>query len=154
MYNGNGNNYGTGGPRRGSGIPPLYMYIGVGLLALLGIWLVVSFFRAGIEGYFTLAVGLLLVLGNLRDLIATPFQGRNNVSLMNTLLGGSLVFFFLGKGQFVPLGLLWYVPAVLLLLIAAPLMLGRAAVYTAYLGTARRAIGTVRQAVSNRIRTY
>ena len=36
MYNGNGNSYGSGTPRRGAGIPPLYIYIGVGILALLG----------------------------------------------------------------------------------------------------------------------
>jgi len=154
MYNGNSNSYGTGGPRRGSGIPPLYMYIGVGLLVLLGIWLLLSFFRAGIDGYFALITGVLLVLGNLRDLIANPYPNRSNVSLLNTLLGGGLIFFFLGKGGFPPLGSIWYVVALVLMLIAAPLMLGRAAVYTAYLGTARKAIGTVRQAVSNRIRTY
>jgi len=130
------------------------MYIGVGLLVLLGIWLLLSFFRAGIDAYFALITGILLVLGNLRDLIANPYPNRSNVSLLNTLLGGGLIFFFLGKGGFPPLGPIWYVAALVLMLIAAPLMLGRAAVYTAYLGTARRAIGTVRQAVSNRIRTY
>src|SRR5262245_40777347 len=104
MYNGNSNSYGTGGPRRGSGIPPLYIYIGVGLLVLLGIWLLLSFFRAGIDAYFALITGILLVLGNLRDLIANPYPNRSNVSLLNTLLGGGLIFFFLGKGGFPPLG--------------------------------------------------
>ncbi|MDQ2997669.1 MAG: hypothetical protein M3R61_11505, partial [Chloroflexota bacterium] len=73
MYNGNGNSYGSGPSRRGAGIPPLYLYIGVGILVLLGIWLLMSFFRAGIDGYFALAAGVLLVLGNLRDLIANPY---------------------------------------------------------------------------------
>ena len=154
MYNGNGNSYGSGSPRRGAGIPPLYLYIGVGILVLLGIWLLLSFFRAGIDAYFALGVGVLLVLGNLRDLIATPFGGRGQVSLMNTLLGASLVFFFLGKGGFPPLGGIWYVPAIALALIAAPLMLGRAVVYTAYVNSARKAIGTVRSAVGGRIKTY
>src|SRR6266498_2494095 len=154
MYNGNGNSYGSGSPRRGAGIPPLYLYIGVGILVLLGIWLLLSFFRAGIDAYFALAVGILLVLGNLRDLIANPFPQRGNVSLMNTLLGGSLVFFFLGKGGFPPLGWIWYVPALVLTLIAAPLMLGRAVVYTAYVNSARKAIGTVKNAVGSRIKTY
>src|SRR5215210_4467710 len=147
MYNGNSNSYGSGPPRRGAGIPPLYVYIGVGILVLLGIWMLLSFFRAGIDGYFALVAGILLVLGNLRDLIANPYPQRSNVSLLNTLIGGGLIFFFLGKGGFPPLGGVWYVPALLLMLIAAPLMLGRAAVYTAYVGAARKAIGTVRSAV-------
>jgi hypothetical protein len=151
MYNNNGNSYGGGSYRRGSGIPPVYLYIGIGILLLLGIWLLMGFLRAGIDAYFALVVGILLVLGNLRDLIASPFQGRSQVSLMNTLLGASLVFFFLGRG---PLGLIGYVPAIVLTLIAAPLMLGRAVVYTAYVNTARKAIGTVKSAVGSRIRTY
>jgi hypothetical protein len=154
MDNGNSNSYGNGPYRRGWGIPPLYLYIGIGILALLGIWLLLSFFRAGIDGYFALAAGILLVLGNLRDLIANPYAQRGNVSLLNTLIGGGLIFFFLGKGNFPPLGAIWYVPAVILMLIAAPLMLGRAAVYTAYVGAARKAIGTVRQVVGGRIKTY
>src|SRR6478735_7171226 len=122
MYNGNGNSYGSGTPRRGAGIPPLYIYIGVGILALLGIWLLLSFFRAGIDGYFALLAGVLLVLGNLRDLIANPYAQRGNVSLLNTLIGGGLIFFFLGKGNFPPIGGIWYVPAIILMLIAAPPM--------------------------------
>lgn len=153
MYNGNGNRYNSGGSWR-AGIPPLYQYIGIGVLVLLGIWLLSSFLSAGMEGYFALAAGVLLVLGNLRDLIATPYPQRNNVSLMNTLIGGGLITFFLGKGGFPPIGGLWYVAALALLLVAAPLMLGRATVYTAYLGTARNVIGGVRRAVSDKIRTY
>ena len=153
MYNGNGNSYGNGSSRRG-GIPSTYLYIGIGILVLLGIWLLLSFFRVGIDGYFALAAGVLLVLGNLRDLIANPYAQRGNVSLLNTLIGGGLIFFFLGKGNFPPLGAIWYVPALILMLIAAPLMLGRAAVYTAYVGAARKAIGTVRSAVGSRIKTY
>ncbi len=151
MYNNNGNSYGGGPYRRGSGIPPIYLYIGIGILLLLGIWLLMGFLRAGIDAYFALVVGILLVLGNLRDLIANSYQGRGQVSLMNTLLGASLVFFFLGRG---PLGLMGYVPAIILTLIAAPLMLGRAVVYTAYVNTARKAIGTVKSAVGSRIKTY
>jgi hypothetical protein len=154
MYNGSGNSYGSGPYRRRSGIPPVYLYIGIGALILLGIWLLAGFFRASLESYFALAVGVLLVLGNLRDLIANPMPGRSNVSLMNTLLGGGLIFYWLGNGGFPPLGGIWFVPAVLMLLIAAPLMLGRAAVYTAYVGAARKAIGTVRSAVGSRIKTY
>src|SRR5262245_31831190 len=42
MYNGNGNRY--SGTR---GIRPLYLYIGIGALVLLGIWLIMSLLRPG-----------------------------------------------------------------------------------------------------------
>jgi hypothetical protein len=154
MYNGNGNKYSNGTTGRVSALPPLYLYIGIGVLVLFGIWLLSSFFRAGIEGYFTLIAGILLVLGNLRDLIANPYAQRSNIALLNTLIGGGLIFYFLGRGGFPPLGWIWYVPAVLLLLGAAPLMIGRASVYGVYLGAARNVVGGIRRAVGSRPRTY
>ena len=154
MYNGNGNKYGSGVSGRVSALPPVYLYIGIGILVLLGIWLLLSFFRAGIEGYFTLVAGILLVLGNLRDLIANPYAQRSNIALLNTLIGGGLIFYFLGRGGFPPLGVFWYVLAVLMLLIASPLMIGRASVYGVYLGAARNVVGGIRRAVGSRPRTY
>lgn len=150
MYNGNGNKYSTKTPGRGLGIPPLYLYIGIAIVALLVIWLVSGFFRAGIEGYFALAAGILLVLGNLRDLIVNPFPARSNTALLNTMIGAGLIFFWFGRG----FGWLWYIPAAALVLAAAPLMIGRASVYGTYLGTARNIVGGVRRAVGNRTRTY
>lgn len=150
MYNGNGNAYGSGSPRHGLNIPPLYLYIGIGVLVLLGLWLVSGFLRPGIEGYFALAAGILLVLGNLRDLIANPYPQRSNTALLNTMIGGGLIFFWLGKG----FGMLWFIPAVLLLLIAAPLMIGRASVYGVYVQAARNVAGNVRRVFHGITRTY
>lgn len=153
MYNGyNGNEPKFRNVGRGS-IPPLYLYIGIGVLVLLGLWLVSGFLRASIESYFALVTGVLLVLGNLRDVILNPYQQRSNVPLVNSLLGGGLIFYFLGNGGFPPLGALWYVAAVLMVVLAAPLMIGRAAVYTAYLETARNVGNGVRQAVTTLIQT-
>ena len=154
MYNGNGNQYTTKGPGRGLGIPPVYLYVGVAILVLLGIWLLAGFFRAKIDAYFALVTGILLVLGNLRDLIANPYPLRSSTALLNTLLGGGLIFFFLGNGAFPPLGPIWYVVAVALLLVAAPLMIGRASVYATYIGTARNFVGGIRRVVGNLTRTY
>ncbi len=149
MYNGyNGNNNGPKFRNVGRGnIPPLYLYIGIGALVVLGLWLISGFLRASIESYFALVTGILLVLGNLRDVIINPYQQRSNVPLINTFLGGGLIFYFLGNGGFPPLGGLWFIPAVLMIVLAAPLMLGRAQVYTAYLDTARNVGNGVRQAV-------
>ena len=150
MYNGNGNKYSTRTSGRGLGIPPLYLYIGVAILVLFGIWMVSGFFRAGIEGYFALAAGILLVLGNLRDLIANPYPLRSSTALLNTMIGAGLIFFWLGRG----FGWIWYVPALALVLSAAPLMIGRASVYGVYVGAARNIVGGVWRAVGNRTRTY
>ena len=117
---------------------------------LFGLWLVSGFFRAGIEGYFALAAGILLVLGNLRDLIANPYPQRSNTALLNTMIGAGLIFYWFGRG----FGLIWYVPAVLLVLGAAPLMIGRASVYGVYLGTARNIVGGVRKVVGGWTRPY
>lgn len=155
MYNGNGNSnrssYRSSGGR--PGIPPVYLYIGIGIIALLVLWLVSGFFRASIDAYFSLVTGILLVLGNLRDLIANPYAQRSNIALLNTMLGGGLIFFFLGQGAFPPLGPLWYAPAALLMVIGAPLMIGRASVYTVYLGAARNVAGGVRRVIGSLIRT-
>lgn len=150
MYNGNGNNYGTGTPRRGLGISPVYLYIGIALLVLLGIWMISGFFRAGVEGYFALAAGILLVLGNLRDLIANPYPLRSSTALLNTMIGAGLIFFWLGRG----FGWIWYIPSVALVLAAAPLMLGRATVYAGYIGAARNVVGGAWRIIGNRTRTY
>lgn len=147
MHNGNGNSYRYGGP--GRGIPPIYLYIGIAVLVFFGIWLLSGFFRASIEAYFALVTGILLMLGNLRDLLFNAYPQRSNVALLNTLLGGGLIFYFLGNGGFPPLGTIWYVPAVLLLLIAAPLMIGRASVYGMYINTARSLYDGARRVVGS-----
>ncbi len=154
MYNDNGNKYTVQTPGRARGIPPLYLYIGLALLVLLGIWLLAGFFRASIESYFALASGIVLVLGNLRDLIVNPYPARSNTALLNTLIGGGLIFYFLGNGGFPPFGVLWYALALVLLLVAAPLMIGRASVYGAYLGVARNFVGGVRRFVGGWTRTF
>jgi hypothetical protein len=133
----------------GRNIPPLYLYIGIGLIALVAIWFVSSFFRAGIEGYFTLAAGILLILGNLRELIANPYPSRTNMALLNTMIGGGLVTYFLGRGGFPPFGGAWYVAAIALLVLAAPLMIGNTAVYSRYIGVARDGVDRARRAVGS-----
>lgn len=144
MYNGNGYKSRTT-TVAGRSIPTLYLYIGIGALVLLGIWLLSSVFKPGIDGYFALITGVLLVLGNLRDLIANPYAQRSNIALLNTMLGGGLIFFWLGKGAFPPIGALWYIPAVLLMLLAAPLMIGRASVYARYLQVANTMVSSVKR---------
>lgn len=140
--NGNGyrNNSGSFG-----GIPPLYIYIGIGIAAIIIVSIIGGLLSAGVQAYFAVAAGILLVLANLRDLLSGSNSGA---ALMNTMIGAALIFFFLGSA----FGWVWYIPALLLLVAAAPLGLRRADVYTVYLDAARSMATNVRRAVGGRTR--
>ncbi|HWQ12208.1 MAG TPA: hypothetical protein VNL77_05375 [Roseiflexaceae bacterium] len=145
MYNSSGNGYGTG--RGGLRIPPIYIYVAVGIAAVLLLSLVGGLLSAGMQAYFALAVGVLLVLGNVRDLLPGSMANQGT-ALMNALLGAALILFFVGSA----FGWIWYVPALALLVAALPLGLRRAAVYTAYLDAGRTMVDGVRRVVGSRTR--
>ncbi|HMO56130.1 MAG TPA: hypothetical protein PKC19_02145 [Roseiflexaceae bacterium] len=147
MYN--GNEQGSGRPRAGLVIPTMYVYVVIGIIAVIVVSLVGGLLSAGVQAYFALAAGILLLLANIRDLVRPAYgQIAGGAALMNTMIGAALVFFFLG-GAF---GWLWYIPALLMLLLALPLGMQRAKVYTAYLDTARTVAGGVRRAVGGKVR--
>ena len=144
----NGNGYRNASGSGGFGIPPLYLYIGVGILAVIAVSLIGGLLSAGVQAYVAVAAGVLLVLANLRDLIGGRAGTNSGAALMNTMIGVALIFFFLGSA----FGWIWYIPALLLLVAAAPLGLRRATVYTAYLDAARGMAMGVRRAVGGRSR--
>ncbi len=139
--NGNGYRNNSGG----FGIPPLYIYIGIGIAAIIIVSIIGGLLSAGVQAYFAVAAGILLVLANLRDLLSGV---NSSAALMNTMIGAALIFFFLGSA----FGWIWYIPALLLLIAAAPLGLRRADVYQVYLDAARSMAVNVRRAVSGRTR--
>jgi len=139
--NGNGYRNSSGG----LSIPPIYLYIGIGILAVVIISFIGGLLSAGVQAYFAVAAGALLVLANLRDLLSGT---GSSAALMNTMVGAGLIFFFLGSA----FGWVWYIPAVLLLVAATPLALRRADVYNVYLGAARSMAVNVRRAVGGRTR--
>lgn len=142
--NGNGYKYQNRG-QTPFGVRPLYLYIGIGLLVLIALWFVGGLVGGLLSAWFPLAAGILLVLGNLRDVILNPYPQKANTALINTLIGAGLIMYFVASA----FGAIWYIPAVLLLLIAAPLMLGRADVYATYMLAARNTVDGVRRAISN-----
>lgn len=139
--NGNGYRNNPGG----FGIPPLYIYIGIGIAAIIIVSVIGGLLSAGVQAYFAVAAGILLVLANLRDLLSGV---NSSAALMNTMIGAALIFFFLGSA----FGWIWYIPALLLLIAAAPLGLRRADVYQVYIDAARSMAVNVRRAVSGRTR--
>jgi hypothetical protein len=146
MYNGSGNGYGSAG-RGGLRIPSIYIYVAVGIAAVLLLSLVGGLLSAGMQAYFALAVGALLILGNLRDLLPGSMPNQSS-ALMNVLLGAALALFFLGSA----FGWFWYVPALALLVAGVPLALRRATVYTAYIDAGRSVADGVRRVVGSRTR--
>jgi len=88
--NGNGYRNSSGG----LSIPPIYLYIGIGILAVIIISVIGGLLSAGVQAYFAVAAGALLVLANLRDLLS---GAGSSAALMNTMVGAGLIFFFLGS---------------------------------------------------------
>jgi len=149
MYNGNGNsngNYsGNGGYTNVGGfrIKPVYLYI-VGIIVVVAaIYFVMRFLNTSLALHFGAFSGALLLIANLRELIGMSYTQRGSTALLNMLVGGGLIFAWLAS-FFGPL--LW-IPAVIMVGIATPLIFGRANVYRAYITTAQGAFDGIRRTI-------
>jgi hypothetical protein len=132
-----------GGPRiAGFEIKPLYMYIAIGVAILFLFYFLMQVFNTSLTMHFSLAAGILLLLGNVREFFQPVAEHQHKSSaLMNSLIGGSLIFAWMSQlfGYF-----LW-VPALLLIGVSVPLVLGRAQIYRGYLHSAQGMAQRVRQ---------
>lgn len=143
MYNGNGkwnnrNGYTTVGGFR---IKSVYLYVAVGIVALLAIYTLTRFLNTSLVVHFGMVAGALLILANLRELLGQTYSQHSSTALLNCLIGVALVCAWLSQ----IFSMLMWVPAVALLAIAAPLAIGRAGVYSSYMRTARTAFDGVRR---------
>jgi hypothetical protein len=138
------NTYATSGNLRVAGfeIKPLYLYIGAGIIFLVILYFLVNILRAAGVLHFGLVSGVLLLLANVRELIGRSYGQHKNTALLNCLIGGGLLSAWLGE----IVGLVFWLPAIALLVISIPLAVGRASVYSAYMNTARAAMGNLRRA--------
>lgn len=143
MYNGSGGN--RGGYTRIGGVPikPVYLYIALAVVVLVAIFLVLRFLNTGLVMHFGAYAGLLLLVANLRELIGSSYGQKGSTALLNVMVGGALICAWLSQ----LLGALFWVPAVLLIAVATPLMFGRGKVYAAYLDTAKTVAGSVRRTI-------
>ncbi len=141
MYNGNGNGGSImiGGFR----VKPIYLYVAGAALLVVLVYLLISFLNTSFTLHFGAFAGLLLIIANLREVIGAAYVQRGSTALLNLLVGGGLIFAWLA--QF--LGVLFWIPAVLMVAVATPLILGRASVYKAYITTAQGAISNLRRTV-------
>ncbi|NTW03728.1 MAG: hypothetical protein HGA19_21050 [Oscillochloris sp.] len=141
MYNGNGNGGYTsvGGFR----IKPVYLYVAGIIAVVVAIYLVMRFLNTSLALHFGAFAGVLLIIANLRELIGMSYTQRGSTALLNLLVGGGLIFAWLA--QF--FGALLWIPAILLVGIATPLIFGRATVYKAYISTAQGAVDGLRRTI-------
>ncbi len=143
MYSGGGPNpTGNGYPKIGGWpIKPLYLYIAGAIAVVVAIFFVLRFLDTSLVMHFGAYAGLLLLVGNVRELIGSTYGERGSTALLNVMVGGGLILAWLA--QF--LGPLLWIPALLLVAIATPLIFGRAAVYKGYISAARGAADSVRR---------
>lgn len=147
MYNGNGGNQYNGGRNYtsigGFRIKPIYLYLGAAVMLLIAVYFLMQVLTTSLVIHFGLFAGVLLLLANVRELLGQAHVHHNSTALLNCLVGGALLFAWMSQ---VFSTLLW-IPAILLLGVAVPLVLGRASVYTTYVQTARNAFNGVRRTV-------
>lgn len=125
-----GSNYITIGGFR---IKPIYFYIGIAAIFILVLAFLIRVLDTSLSMHFSMIAGALLLLANLRELIGHTYTQHSSTALLNCLIGGSLIFAWLG-------GLFW-LPAVVLLAVALPLVIGRSTVYVTYVQVARNLVG-------------
>lgn len=147
MYNGNGNgSYNNGGNYTSIGgfrIKPIYLYVAGIVAVVVAIYFVLRFLDTSLVVHFGAFAGVLLLLANVRELIGMSTTQRGSTALLNVLIGAGLIFAWLT--QF--FGSLLWIPAILLVGIATPLIFGRASVYTTYMKAARSAADGVRRTI-------
>jgi hypothetical protein len=131
-------------------IPQRWIYIAAAFGLLVGMVLVYRLLTAGLQSYVAVIAGVMLLIGNAPELVRSLQRREIGLAMLNTLVGGSLVCFFLGtliaKIVFWPL-------AILMLALALPLTINRAGVASAYLQGARQLFGQARQVARLRSRT-
>lgn len=141
MYGNNGN-----GSRQsyvligGYPVKPVYLVIFGVIVFGLVIYLLLRFFNIGLTMHFSAFAGVLLLIANLRELLGTGYTQRGSTALLNVLVGAGLICAWLA--QFF---VLFWLPALLAVGVATPLVLNRSGVYTMYLTTAQQAIDRVRR---------
>ncbi len=140
MYRGN-----NGGSTRigGFAIKPLYLYIAGAIAVVVAILFVLRFLNTGLVMHFGAYAGLLLLIANVRELVGSSYGQKGSTAMLNVMVGGALLFAWLSQLA----GALFWIPALILIAIATPLIFGRARVYTAYIDTAKSIAGSVRRTI-------
>lgn len=126
----------------------VYLLIAGVVAIFIASYMVIRLLSTQMAVHFGMLAGILLLLGNVREFLRRTYTSPNmapdnSTPLMNSLIGGSLVCVWLAS---ISTDLFWLL-AIVLLLISVPLVLARATAYTMYVETAKRILGSFRHAV-------
>jgi len=138
-YNGNGSSTNVGGFR----IKPIYLYVAGIIAVVVAIYFLLRFLDTSLIMHFGAFSGALLIIANLRELIGMSYTQRGSTALLNMLVGGGLICAWLTSF----FGSLLWIPAIIMVGIATPLIFGRATVYKAYISTAQGAVDGIRRTI-------
>jgi hypothetical protein len=126
----------------------IYVFAIIGVL--VAVYVLYSLLTAGLQAYIALIAGVMLLIGNIPDLVRSLQQRELGTAMMNTLIGLALVTYFLGA----LLPWLFYPLSILLLVAAAPLAINRVGVTRAYVNAGRAIASQARHLLRLRQRTF
>lgn len=126
----------------------LYLFAIVGVL--VAIYILYGLLTAGVQAYIALIAGLMLLVGNIPELVRSLQQRVFGTAMFNALIGLSLICYFLGSALS---QIIFYPLTIVLLLAALPLAINRAGATRAYLGAARTLALQARSLLRMRSRT-
>ncbi len=127
-------------------INPLIFYGGIALLVLVGALMLMRFLDTALIVHFGMAAGALLLVANVRELLGTQdafTQQHRSTALMNSLIGGALLFAWLSQ----IVTTLFWVPAIVLIGTSVPLVMKRASLYAFYVQSFKQLVGSFKGAV-------
>jgi hypothetical protein len=131
-------------------IPQRYVTIFAVIGLLVGIYVVYHLLTAGLQAYVALIAGAMILIGNGPALIQSLQRRELGLAMLNTLVGGALVTFFLGT---ILLKIVFWPIAIVLLGLALPLTINRAGVASTYLRVVRQIFGQAVQFTRARSRS-
>jgi hypothetical protein len=131
-------------------IPQRYVTIFAVIGLLVGIYVVYQLLTAGLQAYVAVIAGGMLLIGNGPALIQSLQRRELGLAMLNTLVGGALVTFFLGT---IVLKIVFWPIAIVLLGLALPLTINRAGVAGTYLRVVRQLFGQAVQLTRARSRS-
>ncbi len=127
----------------------IYLFALIGVV--VAILIVYRLLTAGLQAYLALITGSMLLVGNVSDLARTLPRRQLGVAMLNTLVGLSLICYFLG----VAISTILFWPLSIVLLVAAlPLTISRASAAQAYLRGAYTLVSQARHLLRSRQRTF
>ncbi len=131
-------------------IPQRYLYVAAAIGVFFLMVLVYRFLTAGLQSYLALIAGVMLLIGNAPELFRSLQRRELGLPMLNTLVGLSLIAFFVGS---LLLKVIFWPIAIVLLGLALPLTLGRARVAAAYMGALRTLVMQARHLARIRSRS-